>query len=212
MRIDSREDDTYKNHDWGFPTKVEQLSVGDYIIENSVVIEHKEINDFVNSLDQRMWQQAHDIEKVVEEDGNGIVAGLVIIQGTKGNLDVRNVNKRNIEGIYGAKARLILSYGLSVDHVRGESQFFKQMKRLHAKADTDTTKQKPHLTKRRHRDDRINILYGIEGIGQSTAEDILERFDTVADVANASTQHLKEVDGIGPKTAQKIHDAFHEGA
>lgn len=213
MIIDNREDESLKNRDWGWPTRVEQLPVGDYLMGNSIVVERKEINDFVKSLDQRLWEQAHDIESEVASEENEISTAVLFIIGSTGDLSRYNMDKRKIDGIYGAISRLITSYGLSVLWFRGESQFFKQMSKLHDKAGTEASKKKPHLTKRRYRDDRINILYGIDGIGYETAVNLLDSensgFDSIKDMVLASEEDLQEVDGIGPKTAQTIHDAFH---
>lgn len=101
-----------------------------------------------------------------------------------------------------------MTYDVNVLWFRGKSQAIKQITKLHEKAGTEASKKKPHLTKRRYRDDRINLLYGIDGIGYETATNMLESFDTIQEIANADPEDLQVVDGIGPKTAEKVHGAF----
>ena len=209
MIIDDREDETWKYHDWGFPTREQRMDVGDYLIGNSIIVERKEINDFISSIQQRLWEQANDLEKAIGNENNSIDTALVLIHGSITNLNRHNMEPRKIEAYYGAQARLIASYGVSVATFREASQAMKLMKRLHDKGGDEINKKKPHLTKRSFRDNRVNVLYGIDGIGYETALSLLEEFPSVSHVATASVNQLQNVDGVGPKTAESIYEAFH---
>lgn len=100
LRIDHREDKALREHDWPFRVEVEQLPVGDYLVGHSIVIERKEINDFASSMDQRLWEQAHDIEEALASEDNSIKTAIVMIHGSPGNL--RRPTPRRIDAIYGA--------------------------------------------------------------------------------------------------------------
>lgn len=52
------------------------------------------------------------------------------------------------------------------------------------------------------------VLEGIEGLGPSTAEGVLDRFGNVKSVALATPAELEEVPGVGEKTAERIREAF----
>lgn len=213
--IDSNEPSWVKNHDWGPETRIEQLPVGDFLVGNQVLIERKEINDFVKSMEQRLWEQCYELESELANEQNSIMSANVIVHGTTSNLSTQNMDPRKIKAIYGAQARIIVSYDIGLHRYREKSQFIQTVERIHDKVGTGTDKTKPHLTKRRFRDDRINILYGVEGIGQTTAENLLDGenggFRSVAEVAQASVDRLQDVDNVGPKTADDIYNAFHEG-
>lgn len=208
MLIDDREHDDFKNHEWGFNTKVERLGVADYIVSEKVAIERKEINDFVTSLDDRkntnIWEQVKNMEEHFD-------INWVVIHGRVADLNHRNMEPRKVQGIYGAIARLGNSYGINVLWVRGQSQAKKAIKKIHSKARTEETLKKPHLKKRSYRDDRVNVLYGIHGLGYKTINNLLDEFDSVAGVCQASEKELKKADGVGGKTASKIHDILHDG-
>lgn len=208
--IDSNEPPWMKNHDWGVRTQVNRLPAGDIIIGKGILVERKEINDFLSSMEQRLWEQAHDLEQEVANEDNSIHTSIILIHGSVSDLNHRNQNARKISGMYGAIARLLASYDVSVLWVRGRSNLFEIVGKLHDKSGTDATKVKPHLTKRRYRDDRVNVLYGLDGVGYETAKNILEEFETVREVANASQDDLTSANGVGPKTASKIYSAFNE--
>ncbi|MFB6236955.1 MAG: ERCC4 domain-containing protein [Halopenitus sp.] len=209
--IDHRESESLKNHDWGFENRVStDMKVGDYLIERQIIVERKEINDFVKSMEQRLWEQLVDLEDALASDKNDITTAVLFIHGTVADLNSFNMNKRKIDAIYGAISRVVTSYDVTVIWVREESQFIKQITKFHDKAGTDGTKVKPHLTKRNFRDNRIDVLYGIEGIGFETATDLLDHFPTLKDIATATQAEMQKVPGIGPKTAEKIHGVFND--
>lgn len=208
MVIDQREPDKFKYKDWGFETELENKALGDYHIEG-IVIERKEINDYVKSLDQRLWEQAYGLEEAISNDD--VISATIIIHGTVSKLNSRNMEPRKIEGIYGSIARLNISYDVNIIWVREESQFVKIVKKIHEKAGTETSKKKPHLTKRKFRDDRINVLFGIHGIGTDTAKNLLDEFGSISSICQQDRQSLQKADGVGGKTAKKVHDILHDG-
>lgn len=212
MLIDHREKDSIKNHDWGFETRVESMNVGDYLIKRSIIIERKEINDFVGSLEQRLWEQLVDLEDALASEDNNINTAVLVIHGTVSDLNHHNMNKRKIDAIYGAIARILISYDVSVLQFREESQFINEVKKLHSKADTNTDKVKPHLSKRNFRDNRIDILYGIEGVGYETATSLLAEFNSIEAIVTANQTELQAADGIGPKMAERIHGILHDNS
>lgn len=54
------------------------------------------------------------------------------------------------------------------------------------------------------------ILEGIGGLGPSKAKNLLADFETVENVVNASPDDLKQVSGIGEKTANLIYNTFRK--
>ncbi|MGC9060987.1 MAG: ERCC4 domain-containing protein, partial [Thermoplasmata archaeon] len=80
------------------------LPVGDYQIENAVLVERKSVEDFVNSIiDGRMFQQAKDL-------CNACACPIVIVEG-KWNEYTRHISK---SAIYGAVCSLAVDFGISV--------------------------------------------------------------------------------------------------
>ena len=65
-----------------------------------------------------------------------------------------------------------------------------------------------------HRKRRAKSIYKsrvdeIEGIGCRRKRDLLNYFGSVEEISQATVKDLQKVDGISKKTAEKIHNYFH---
>lgn len=209
INVDNREPERLQ-HCWDDDIEVRTLETTDYLI-NGVGIERKEINDFVGSINGRLWEQLKRMEDNIEDDENDLNTGLLVVHGTVADLSSQNMEPRKIESIYGALARVMVSYDIEVVWVREESQFKKIVRKVASKAGDDGRTVKPHLSKRNYRDDRINVLYGVHGVGYETAKNLLDEFGSIANICQASRQDLQKADGVGAKTAKKIRDILHDG-
>jgi Fanconi anemia group M protein len=54
----------------------------------------------------------------------------------------------------------------------------------------------------------VYVVSSLPGIGAKTANNLLKHFGSVRAVMNASKEELMEVDGVGPKRAEEIHDVL----
>jgi len=59
---------------------------------------------------------------------------------------------------------------------------------------------------------RVLAALNIRHIGRATAELLADHFGSMDKIADASLDELQHVDGIGPETAQSLHDFFHSEA
>lgn len=206
IQVDDRE---WNNHEEfrDFGDKIEceskRLEIGDFVF-NGVCVERKEINDLVNSLDNRLWQQLKNMED--NYDVNAL-----IIEGRVADLSTRNMEPRKISAFYGVMARVSISYNVNVIAVREKTQTKKILKKMYRKSHSEVEKVKPHLEKRNFRDDRMNVLFGIDGLGKKTIKNILDELGSVRAVANSSEDELMKVSGVGPATAESIHEIMIEG-
>lgn len=236
MKIDGREPDSLKYHDWEMETEVvENMKVGDFVIDDAICIKHeeidefieaildsveydisnivdrkdvcierKEINDLVQSLNNRVWEQVMNMEENYNRN-------FLIVHGTVSDLSSRNMEPRKISAIYGSLVRLGLTYNVNVFWFRAESQLIKAINKIHSKGGTKSKREKPHIEKRNFRDDRVNVICGIYGVGYETAKNLLDELDSVAGIATASKSELAKAHGVGEKTANKIYDIMHQG-
>lgn len=207
MIIDDREPDSVKLHDWDCETRTERLNSADFVIGDALVgIERKDISsgDLVNSIRDGLWGQLDNMMDNFDKS-------ILMVTGTISDLPTRQMDGKNIEAIYGALARIALSYNVSVFWFREESQMFKEIEKIESKADTDAGEIKPRLTKRNMPDERINVLYGIPGIGRKTAENLINEFGSIANICSKSGEELAVAKGVGEKTGNKIHDILHNG-
>ena len=183
----------------GVETRLETLEVGDYVLSDRVVVERKEVSDFLETLvggDRSMFEQ-------VGAAARHYARPVVIIEGDR-LYEARNVHPNAIRG---AIASLAVDFGASVLRT----------------ADADDTADLLEVVARREQetDDRAVSVHGEKGgktlaeqqeyvvgsvaeVGPVTARSLLEHFGSVEAVMCADEEALRDVDGIGEVTADRI--------
>ena len=204
---DSREhgsviDRLFKN---GINVKVGQLKAGDFIISEDVGVERKTTDDFVNSLvDKRLFEQAQKLKQ-------NFVRPLYIIEGNFENLfSVRNVDSK---AILGALTSLILDWQVPLLFSRNPEETADIITNLAKREQIDNKKlvsvrsgQKPKILTEQQQ----YFIEGLPNIGPTAARNLLKHFTTPKKILNASTDELKEVDGIGKILAEQIRKLLDE--
>ena len=204
---DSREhgsviDRLFKN---GINVKVGQLKAGDFIISEDVGVERKTTDDFVNSLvDKRLFEQAQKLKQ-------NFVRPLYIIEGNFENLfSVRNVDSK---AILGALTSLILDWQVPLLFSRNPEETADIITNLAKREQVDNKKlvsvrsgQKPKILTEQQQ----YFIEGLPNIGPTAARNLLKHFTTPKKILNASTDELKEVDGIGKILAEQIRKLLDE--
>jgi len=183
----------------GVETRLETLEVGDYVLSDRVVVERKEVSDFLETLvggDRSMFEQ-------IGAAARHYARPVVIIEGDR-LYETRNVHPNAIRG---AIASLAVDFGASVLRT----------------TDADDTADLLEVIARREQetDDRAVSVHGEKGgktlteqqeyvvgsvaeVGPVTARSLLEHFGSVEAVMCADGEALLEVDGIGEVTADRI--------
>ena len=183
----------------GIETRLETLDVGDYVLSDRVVVERKAVDDFLETLvggDRSMFEQ-------VGAAARHYARPVVIIEGDR-LYESRNVHPNAIRG---ALASLAVDFGASV------------MQTSDAEETADLIEV--IATREQETDDRVVSVHGEKGgktlaeqqeyvvgsvaeVGPVTARALLERFGSVEDVMTATEAELREVDGVGEVTADRI--------
>ena len=182
---------------------VKRLRTGDYLVEERAVIERKRVPDFLESLRAgRLFAQASRLAALS-------VRPFLLLEGRPAEWQGAGVTR---EGIQGALVTLAVGFGIpvlrSADEAESASLILYTARQLHAPA-----KAVIRRTGRRTHGKRalqVFLLTGLPGVGVARAKGLLDRFGSVEAVVCASEQALAEVEGIGKRTAQRIHWAVHE--
>ncbi len=204
---DSREhgaviDYLFKN---GINVKVGQLKAGDFIISEDIGIERKTTDDFVNSLiDKRLFEQAQKLKQA-------FIKPLYIIEGNFENIfSARNVDSK---AILGALTSLILDWQVPILFSRNPEETAEIIANLAKREQIDKKKlvsvrsgQKPKILTEQQQ----YFIEGLPNIGPSAARNLLKHFTTPKNIINASTEELKEVNGIGKILAEQIRKLLDE--
>jgi len=77
--------------------------------------------------------------------------------------------------------------------------------------DGKTANIKISRPRKSHSDKVIHSLCGIPGIDEVIAKRLLEKFETIKNIANASFEQIMEVEGIGEKKAKEIIQVMNYG-
>ncbi len=176
---------------------VKQLSIGDYLVSDEIVIERKTAFDFARSLfDGRLFSQARRLSEHYPHV-------VFIVEGNPFRL--RRYRDR-VKQLTAALSALAIDFNAKILYSEGPwhtaiiieslARRVGQGRRavvLHKKPKIDSI-----------REWQLYILESFPGIGPKTAERILETFGTVEGFMNASISELSKVPGIGEKKAELI--------
>ena len=186
-----------------FTVEVQHLPVGDYLIDDALLVERKTLADLVRSiLDGRLFQQSLQL---VESK----YPAALILEGSAQDLEVSGMRW---EAIQGALVTVTLFMGLPILRSRcpeETARTFLYAARQRRTVSTDTLVRHSRRPKRKAALQSY-ILQGLPGVGPKRAKQLLDRFGSVESVITAAADVLSEVEGLGPDTIRKIRYAVEE--
>ncbi len=183
--------------------KPRQLEVGDYILSDRVGVERKSCNDFLSSVfDNNIFKQLQNLKDSFEKP-------LLIIEGD-GLYGKRDVHPNSIRGAV-ASIGIDLSIPIIWTNSEEDTASFLYWIAKREQIDEERTvsirgKRKPSTLE----DLQRFLVAGLPGVDTKMSERLMERFGTPEEIFTASADELKEVDGIGDKTANKIRRVLTE--
>ena len=179
--------------------QIRNLSVGDFVVGDEIVIERKTTTDFLNSLiDGRLFNQLLDMKI-------NYASPLLIIEGRQEDLyAVRNIHKN---AVFGTLASIALTYKIPILFT----------------ADAKETAELIYLIAKREQQGKnkdIKLRFGKKGltlaeqqrfivesfpnVGPTLAKALLKHFKSIKNIANASVAELTKVPNLGKKKAEQI--------
>lgn len=182
---------------------VERLPLGDYLIDDRLLVERKTLPDLVASIkDGRLFHQGYRL-------AGAPFLTTVVLEGTSADLASSGMRREAIQG-----ALIALSLYLGVPLLRSMDPVETARLMLYAalQGRTVTNGVRPRPGRRPRRKQRIQslVLQGLPGVGPERARQLLARFGTLEAVMRAETEELASVTGIGPATAEAIRWAVKE--
>ncbi len=180
-----------------------RLKVGDYLVDDRLIVERKTLFDFVASIeDGRLFRQA---ERMVSSGRMSVL----ILEGRSEDLAGSHFRR---EAMQGALITVSLVYGIPVlramDGAETARLILLAARQLHRA--TQGSGLRPGRRPRGKKAVQLRILQGLPGIGPKRAERILQHFGTVQKAIQAEADELKQLDGIGKRTAGRILWAVRE--
>ncbi len=185
------------------------LSVGDYIVSDKVGIEVKATNDFLSSFlqDRKIFSQIFDLMRAYKKP-------VLIIEGEYDDLFTdRMIDPKKIRAVLQVIATSFRTPCLYTKNVYETALTIHEIAVREQKTDKDRIFN-PHgkrsgFTPKKKKEYVVSSLPDC-GVGPQTAIDLLNHFETIENIINASSFELMKVKGIGPKIAGNIRSLLTE--
>jgi len=190
----------------GIDVEIKHLNLADYLISNEIAVERKTINDFVSSmLDKRLLSQLKDLKRNYKFP-------LLIIEKEDHQLLYKPTGHPNMHenAIRGMILTVTTSFGVPTilaDDYKDTALYLALLAKRQLKG-----KQEFSLVAKRKaygmKDQQQIIIESFPGIGPKTAKEILKKFHSIRNFANASEEELKETKlGKKAELIRRILDA-----
>ena len=181
---------------------MEQLSVGDYMIDDDIVIERKTNIDFVQSIiNGHLFDQCSRLRKTGK-------IPLIIVEGNPFK------TRHNIkpEAIKGALLAVSLSWQIPIVRSSGKEDTVRLLimasrQQINPPVFIRRTGKKPKkMQKQQH-----YFVQSLPGVGPELAQRLLAHFSTIEQIVLADASSLLKVEGIGKTKATKLFEFFRKG-
>ncbi|MFB6091050.1 MAG: ERCC4 domain-containing protein, partial [Halobellus sp.] len=185
----------------GVRTRLETLAVGDYVLSDRVAVERKSVADFLDTLldgERSLFEQIGDLARAYARP-------VLIVEGD-GLYEERNVHPGAIRG---ALASLAVDFDVSVLRTRDESDTAELLLTIAEREQGErdrTVSVHGEKSAKTLAEQQEYVVSAIADIGPVTAQSLLREFGTVEGVMTAREDDLREVDGVGEVTAERIRE------
>ena len=171
------------------------LIVGDYLINEEIIIERKTKDDFVQSLiDNRLFLQCKKIKKYFTYQ-------LLIIEGNP----YTTKHKITRNAIKGALLSVTVSWQIPIFYTKDKNETCETLIQIGKQYLQEKKLSLGHKPKpKKHYKQQLFLLQAIPDVGPTLAIRLLEKFKTIKKIINASEKRLEKVSGIGKNKAKRI--------
>jgi len=184
----------------GVGVTLKVLEVGDYVVSDRVAIERKTANDFIDSLidpARGLFGQIRDLARTYDRP-------ILILEGR--DLYTRQVHPNAIRG---ALASIAVDFGVAIIPTADEEEtvsVIAAIARREQQARGGAPQAHGKKTHRTLKEQQEYLVSSIPGVGNAVAKNLLRHFGSVERVFAANEEELKEVELVGPKTAERIRE------
>jgi ERCC4-type nuclease len=190
----------------GFPDvelAVSRLPLGDYLVDDKLLFERKTLQDLIHSIkDGRLFSQA---ARLAASDFQAII----ILEGTSSDI---SGSKMRREAIQGALIHVSVVLGIpllrSISPQETASLIVGTVRQVNNVANGMVTRHGTSPKGKRRR--QLLILQGLPGIGKKRSKLLLEKFETIENVVEATYEELRAIDGIGDNIADEIRHVLSD--
>jgi len=182
---------------YGIVVQMDTLPVGDYIIEDEIVVERKTVPDFAQSIiDGRLFRQAQKMNRFFE-------VAVFLIEGE----DLYNCGVDiHPHVMMGAIVSIATRWHIPIIFPRSKEEtvlFLWLIATQHNEVKEELS-SRPGYRPKTYRKRQVYILQGLPQVGPKTANELLNYFQSVEKVFTATEEELMKVPHLGKKKAHQI--------
>lgn len=189
-----------------------RLFLGDYIVNNTIIVERKAASDFINSL--VIGHLKSQVYRLTKAYSNPVLAII-------GNIYIEAQERISRQALIAQLASLTARHNLegargkvSLITFETDYDFALYLNYL----DKKTTENKPFTNPELENIDKSDIdalknamLSLIPDLGEVLIKNLLRKFGSIRNIANTSVKELTEVDGLGLRKANVVFMVFNSG-
>lgn len=208
VRLDFREQDAgypmkFAQHDDVESTDVEELEIGDMILDDEVIIERKDVGDFVKSmLEGRIDDQ---IARMYDEFG--AENSYLVVSGSLSDVDQyswSNVNEAAVRGYVASLSARWNQVPLFVDDADRLVDVVVRIGRKHKESTDRVVVNKSSDLERANDPYVMRAVLQLDGVGRETAKNIVSEYRSLEALTEASKEELSDLPGIGEVRSERI--------
>lgn len=177
---------------------IEHLRLGDYRVENTLLVERKTVADLaISILDGRLFRQASRLARATA------VRPCLIVEGATDDLDRAAVPRPALQG---ALITATLIYGLPLLYSTGPAETARLLRIAACQLRRRTARGPERFGSKSGSDDRLRMLMleAVPNIGPVRAKALVEAFGNIEGLAAAGVKELATTAGIGPVIAHRL--------
>lgn len=185
----------------GVHTDIMTLKTGDYIVASETVIERKSLRDFVSSIiDGRLYDQCSRLRSEFKHP-------ILVMEG---DTDELTEIIDNPFVFYAAVSRVAIEFGIPLIQTPDATHTAKLLISLgtHNGAHSAMLKRPRKKSGSTLREQQLNMLCSLPGIGERLATRMLAKFGTPHSAISATVLEITKVEGLGAIRAKKLYDIF----
>ena len=186
--------------------KIDKLSSADIVIRN-VGFERKTMSDYSSSL---IGKSDRDLYDQVEKMKEAFDHSYILVEADLSDAEYLPFTQVNPNSVKGSMASIEARHGIPVKMCSNSSLLIDKAIALARKHHEDPISSSIPTSSLSGKDEPFTkrVFACIDGIQKQRAEDLYKEYKSVEEILQANEEELKEIDGIGDKTAHNIYTSF----